>query len=278
MESQIMVRDVVFHYPGQSEPALNGLSLDIYKGEWLAIVGHNGSGKSTLTKLWNGLLIPEQGEVRVETLDPSNAADVWDVRTRIGVVFQNPDNQFVGATVRDDVAFSLENMGLPRQEMVRRIDDSLARVGLSELADREPHQLSGGQKQRVAIAAALAMRPRVLVLDEATSMLDPIGRQEVLQTVRQLVSEGMTVVAITHELDEVLFADRIIALSKGKIAMTGTPEDVFQHPDTLRDIQLDVPFIVRMQLELKARGIPLDRLMLQHSELVNHLCRYALKK
>ena len=278
MESQIMVRDVVFHYPGQSEPALNGLSLDVYKGEWLAIVGHNGSGKSTLTKLWNGLLIPEKGEVRVETLDPSNAADVWDVRTRIGVVFQNPDNQFVGATVRDDVAFSLENMGLPRQEMVRRIDDSLARVGLSELADREPHQLSGGQKQRVAIAAALAMRPRVLVLDEATSMLDPIGRQEVLQTVRQLVSEGMTVVAITHELDEVLFADRIIALSKGKIAMTGTPEDVFQHPDTLRDIQLDVPFIVRMQLELKARGIPLDRLMLQHSELVNHLCRYALKK
>ncbi|MCV9901361.1 energy-coupling factor transporter ATPase [Exiguobacterium sp. N5] len=278
MESQIMVRDVVFHYPGQSEPALNGLSLDVYKGEWLAIVGHNGSGKSTLTKLWNGLLIPEQGEVRVETLDPSNATDVWDVRTRIGVVFQNPDNQFVGATVRDDVAFSLENMGLPRQEMVRRIDDSLARVGLSELADREPHQLSGGQKQRVAIAAALAMRPRVLVLDEATSMLDPIGRQEVLQTVRQLVSEGMTVVAITHELDEVLFADRIIALSKGKIAMTGTPEDVFQHPDTLRDIQLDVPFIVRMQLELKARGIPLDRLMLQHSELVNHLCRYALKK
>lgn len=278
MESQIMVRDVVFHYPGQSEPALNGLSLDVYKGEWLAIVGHNGSGKSTLTKLWNGLLIPEQGEVRVETLDPSNAADVWDVRTRIGVVFQNPDNQFVGATVRDDVAFSLENMGLPRQEMVRRIDDSLARVGLSELADREPHQLSGGQKQRVAIAAALAMRPRVLVLDEATSMLDPIGRQKVLQTVRQLVSEGMTVVAITHELDEVLFADRIIALSKGKIAMTGTPEDVFQHPDTLRDIQLDVPFIVRMQLELKARGIPLDRLMLQHSELVNHLCRYALKK
>lgn len=278
MESQIMVRDVVFHYPGQSEPALNGLSLDVYKGEWLAIVGHNGSGKSTLTKLWNGLLIPEQGEVRVETLDPSNAADVWDVRTRIGVVFQNPDNQFVGATVRDDVAFSLENMGLPRQEMVRRIDDSLARVGLSELADREPHQLSGGQKQRVAIAAALAMRPRVLVLDEATSMLDPIGRQEVFQTVRQLVSEGMTVVAITHELDEVLFADRIIALSKGKIAMTGTPEDVFQHPDTLRDIQLDVPFIVRMQLELKARGIPLDRLMLQHSELVNHLCRYALKK
>lgn len=273
-----MVRDVVFHYPGQSEPALNGLSLDVYKGEWLAIVGHNGSGKSTLTKLWNGLLIPEQGEVRVETLDPSNAADVWDVRTRIGVVFQNPDNQFVGATVRDDVAFSLENMGLPRQEMVRRIDDSLARVGLSELADREPHQLSGGQKQRVAIAAALAMRPRVLVLDEATSMLDPIGRQEVLQTVRQLVSEGMTVVAITHELDEVLFADRIIALSKGKIAMTGTPKDVFQHPDTLRDIQLDVPFIVRMQLELKARGIPLDRLMLQHSELVNHLCRYALKK
>ncbi|MBR2078292.1 MAG: energy-coupling factor transporter ATPase [Exiguobacterium sp.] len=278
MESQIMVRAVVFHYPGQSEPALNSLSLDVYKGEWLAIVGHNGSGKSTLTKLWNGLLIPEQGEVRVETLDPSNAADVWDVRTRIGVVFQNPDNQFVGATVRDDVAFSLENMGLPRQEMVRRIDDSLARVGLSELADREPHQLSGGQKQRVAIAAALAMRPRVLVLDEATSMLDPIGRQEVLQTVRQLVSEGMTVVAITHELDEVLFADRIIALSKGKIAMTGTPEDVFQHPDTLRDIQLDVPFIVRMQLELKARGIPLDRLMLQHSELVNHLCRYALKK
>lgn len=278
MESQIMVRDIVFRYPGQTEPALDGLSLDVYKGEWLAIVGHNGSGKSTLTKLWNGLLLPQEGEVRVEMLDPTNATDVWTVRKRIGVVFQNPDNQFVGATVRDDVAFSLENMGLPRQEMVRRIDDSLARVGLSELADREPHQLSGGQKQRVAIASALAMRPHVLVLDEATSMLDPIGRKEVLQTVQQLVSEGMTVVAITHELDEVLFADRIIALSKGKIAMTGTPEDVFRNPEALRAIQLDVPFIVRMQLELKERGIPLDRLMLQHSELVNHLCRLALKK
>lgn len=278
MESQIMVRDIVFRYPGQTEPALDGLSLDVYKGEWLAIVGHNGSGKSTLTKLWNGLLLPQEGEVRVEMLDPTNATDVWVVRKRIGVVFQNPDNQFVGATVRDDVAFSLENMGLPRQEMVRRIDDSLARVGLSELADREPHQLSGGQKQRVAIASALAMRPHVLVLDEATSMLDPIGRKEVLQTVQQLVSEGMTVVAITHELDEVLFADRIIALSKGKIAMTGTPEDVFRNPEALRAIQLDVPFIVRMQLELKERGIPLDRLMLQHSELVNHLCRLALKK
>lgn len=278
MESQIMVRDIVFRYPGQTEPALNGLSLDVYKGEWLAIVGHNGSGKSTLTKLWNGLLLPQEGEVRVEALDPTDATDVWDVRKRIGVVFQNPDNQFVGATVRDDVAFSLENMGLPRQEMVRRIDDSLARVGLSELADREPHQLSGGQKQRVAIASALAMRPHVLVLDEATSMLDPIGRKEVIETVQQLVSEGMTVVAITHELDEVLFADRIIALSKGKIAMTGTPEDVFQNPEALRAIQLDVPFVVRMQLELKERGIPLDRLMLQHSELVNHLCRLALKK
>lgn len=278
MEPKIVVRDLVFRYPEQPRAALNGVSLDVHEGEWLAIVGHNGSGKSTLTKLWNGLLLPERGSIRVDGLDPSTESDVWKIRQRVGIVFQNPDNQFVGATVRDDVAFSLENMGVPRQEMVRRIDDSLARVGLSELADREPHQLSGGQKQRVAIAAALAMRPHVLVLDEATSMLDPIGRQEVLETVKQLVDEGMTVVAITHELDEVLYADRIIALSQGEIVMSGTPSEVFARAEELRAIQLDVPFVVRMQLELQTRGIAQDQLMLQHSELVNHLCRLTSKK
>jgi len=221
MDKLIELEQVTYRYPEQEQAALQEVSLTIRSGEWVAIVGHNGSGKSTLTKLFNGLLLPETGTVTVaERFSSANPEQLWEMRRAIGIVFQNPDNQFVGTTVRDDVAFALENWGVPREEMVRRIDDSLARVGLTDFVDREPHQLSGGQKQRVAIASALAMRPDVLVLDEATSMLDPLARQEVMSTVQELhATHPLAVIAITHELDEVLRASRVIVMDAGKIVL-----------------------------------------------------------
>ena len=209
-----------------------------------------------------------------ETFSSANPEQLWEMRRAIGIVFQNPDNQFVGTTVRDDVAFALENWGVPREEMVRRIDDSLARVGLTDFVDREPHQLSGGQKQRVAIASALAMRPEVLVLDEATSMLDPLAREEVMSTVQELYERHpMAVVAITHELDEVLQASRVIVMDAGKIVLEGTPQQVFAKSAFLQEIGLDVPFIVRVQEQLRARGLSYGDTILDESELVNCLCQ-----
>ncbi|MGA9231611.1 MULTISPECIES: energy-coupling factor ABC transporter ATP-binding protein [Exiguobacterium] len=275
MTKLIELDHVTYRYPEQEQAALQDVSLTIHSGEWVAIVGHNGSGKSTLTKLFNGLLLPESGTVTVgETFSSANPEQLWEMRRAIGIVFQNPDNQFVGTTVRDDVAFALENWGVPREEMVRRIDDSLARVGLTDFVDREPHQLSGGQKQRVAIASALAMRPDVLVLDEATSMLDPLAREEVMSTVQELYERHpMAVVAITHELDEVLQASRVIVMDAGKIVLEGTPQEVFAKSAFLQEIGLDVPFIVRVQEQLRARGLSYGDTILDESELVNRLCQ-----
>ncbi|ASI34157.1 MULTISPECIES: energy-coupling factor ABC transporter ATP-binding protein [unclassified Exiguobacterium] len=275
MTKLIELDHVTYRYPEQEQAALQDVSLTIHSGEWVAIVGHNGSGKSTLTKLFNGLLLPESGTVTVgETFSSANPEQLWEMRRAIGIVFQNPDNQFVGTTVRDDVAFALENWGVPREEMVRRIDDSLARVGLTDFVDREPHQLSGGQKQRVAIASALAMRPDVLVLDEATSMLDPLAREEVMSTVQELYERHpMAVVAITHELDEVLQASRVIVMDAGKIVLEGTPQQVFAKSAFLQEIGLDVPFIVRVQEQLRARGLSYGDTILDESELVNRLCQ-----
>ncbi|WP_214851639.1 energy-coupling factor ABC transporter ATP-binding protein [Exiguobacterium sp. s193] len=275
MTKLIELDHVTYRYPEQEQAALQDVSLTIHSGEWVAIVGHNGSGKSTLTKLFNGLLLPESGTVTVgETFSSTNPEQLWEMRRAIGIVFQNPDNQFVGTTVRDDVAFALENWGVPREEMVRRIDDSLARVGLTDFVDREPHQLSGGQKQRVAIASALAMRPDVLVLDEATSMLDPLAREEVMSTVQELYERHpMAVVAITHELDEVLQASRVIVMDAGKIVLEGTPQEVFAKSAFLQEIGLDVPFIVRVQEQLRARGLSYGDTILDESELVNRLCQ-----
>lgn len=275
MTKLIELDHVTYRYPEQEQAALQDVSLTIHSGEWVAIVGHNGSGKSTLTKLFNGLLLPEPGTVTVgETFSSANPEQLWEMRRAIGIVFQNPDNQFVGTTVRDDVAFALENWGVPREEMVRRIDDSLARVGLTDFVDREPHQLSGGQKQRVAIASALAMRPDVLVLDEATSMLDPLAREEVMSTVQELYERHpMAVVAITHELDEVLQASRVIVMDAGKIVLEGTPQEVFAKSAFLQEIGLDVPFIVRVQEQLRARGLSYGDTILDESELVNRLCQ-----
>ncbi|MGX8178719.1 energy-coupling factor ABC transporter ATP-binding protein [Exiguobacterium artemiae] len=275
MTKLIELEQVTYRYPEQEQPALQNVSLSIHSQEWVAIVGHNGSGKSTLTKLFNGLLLPEQGKVTVnETFSSAVPEQLWEMRRAIGIVFQNPDNQFVGTTVRDDVAFALENWGVPREEMVRRIDDSLARVGLTDFVDREPHQLSGGQKQRVAIASALAMRPDVLVLDEATSMLDPIARTEVMSTVQELYEQHpMAVVAITHELDEVLRASRVIVMDAGQIVLEGTPQEVFAQSAFLEQIGLDVPFVVRVQEQLSARGLTYEDTILDERDLVNRLCQ-----
>ncbi|MGX8238578.1 energy-coupling factor ABC transporter ATP-binding protein [Exiguobacterium undae] len=275
MTKLIELEQVTYRYPEQEQPALRDVSLSIHSQEWVAIVGHNGSGKSTLTKLFNGLLLPEQGTVTVnETFSSAVPEQLWEMRRAIGIVFQNPDNQFVGTTVRDDVAFALENWGVPREEMVRRIDDSLARVGLTDFVDREPHQLSGGQKQRVAIASALAMRPDVLVLDEATSMLDPIARSEVMSTVQELYEQyPMAVVAITHELDEVLRASRVIVMDAGQIVLEGTPQEVFAQSAFLEQIGLDVPFVVRVQEQLSARGLTYADTILDERDLVNRLCQ-----
>src|SRR5690606_9832241 len=236
MSEILSFNQVTFSYTPEEphkQNAVEDVSFTITKGEWITIVGHNGSGKSTMAKLMSGLLMPQQGEVRIkrEILTEEN---IWDIRSQIGIVFQNPDNQFVGATVQDDVAFSLENNGVPHEEMVKRVHNALRQVKMEDFINHEPHHLSGGQKQRVAIAGALAMHPQILILDEATSMLDPQGREEVLTIVEALRKEiGLTVLAITHDLEEALLADRIIFMNAGKKYAEGTPEEIFALGDDL---------------------------------------------
>lgn len=251
--------------------AVEDVSFAINKGEWIAIVGHNGSGKSTMAKLMSGLLLPLQGEVRIKH-DILTAENIWEIRSQIGIVFQNPDNQFVGATVQDDVAFSLENNGVPHEEMVRRVHEALAQVKMESFINHEPHHLSGGQKQRVAIAGALAMHPQILILDEATSMLDPQGREEVLTIVEVLRKEiGLTVLAITHDLEEALLADRIIFMNEGKKYAEGTPSEIFALGDELVQFGLDMPFAMKMTKLLQAQGVQLVGQHMTEEELVNDL-------
>ncbi|MGA4518730.1 energy-coupling factor ABC transporter ATP-binding protein [Solibacillus silvestris] len=251
--------------------AVEDVSFTINKGEWITIVGHNGSGKSTMAKLMSGLLMPQQGEIRIkrEILTEEN---IWDIRSQIGIVFQNPDNQFVGATVQDDVAFSLENNGVPHEEMVKRVQNALRQVKMEDFINHEPHHLSGGQKQRVAIAGALAMHPQILILDEATSMLDPQGREEVLTIVEALRKEiDLTVLAITHDLEEALLADRIIFMNAGKKYAEGTPEEIFALGDDLVQFGLDMPFAMKMTKLLQAQGVQLVGQHMTEEELVNDL-------
>ena len=272
MKNPIVSLDgISFQYDSQDHYALNNVSFDIYEGEWLAIVGHNGSGKSTMAKLLNGLQFAQSGQIHVcgTKLDEET---IWDVRKKIGMVFQNPDNQFVGTTVQDDVAFGLENNGIPREEMVLRVEDSLKRVKMDNFLHQEPHHLSGGQKQRVAIAGILALRPSIIVLDEATSMLDPRGREEVLETVRLLKEEkSLTVISITHDLEEAAKADRIIVMNKGEVFREGTPEEIFSMDEQLVQLGLDIPFSVKMSKAFRSKGIELSRHYLSEEELVTEL-------
>jgi energy-coupling factor transport system ATP-binding protein len=270
-ESIVSLKGVSFQYEGQERYALNNVTFDIYEGEWLAIVGHNGSGKSTMAKLLNGLQFPQEGEITVCGIG-LNEETIWDVRKKLGMVFQNPDNQFVGTTVQDDVAFGLENHGIPRDEMVQRVEDSLKKVKMDKFLYQEPHHLSGGQKQRVAIAGILALRPSIIILDEATSMLDPRGREEVLETVRVLKEEkSLTVISITHDLEEAAKADRIIVMNKGEVFREGVPEEIFSMDEQLIQLGLDIPFSVKMSKAFRQKGIDLSKHYLSEEELVTEL-------
>ncbi|MEH7124717.1 energy-coupling factor ABC transporter ATP-binding protein [Bacillus sp. JJ1773] len=274
----VQLENVSFQYDIQAPYALHDVSFEIYEGEWLAIVGHNGSGKSTLAKLLNGLQYSQEGSITVNGI-PLTEETVWDTRKIIGMVFQNPDNQFVGTTVQDDVAFGLENNGIARDEMIERVHSSLEKVKMAQFLDQEPHHLSGGQKQRVAIAGVIALRPSIIILDEATSMLDPRGREEVLETVRELKeTHNMTVISITHDLEEAAKADRIIVMNKGKLYKEGTPGEIFQMDEELVKLGLDIPFPVKMSKLLKEQGISLSRHFLSEEELVTELWTSHCKK
>ncbi|HAN87622.1 MAG TPA: energy-coupling factor transporter ATPase [Firmicutes bacterium] len=256
---------------GQVE-ALLDVSLEIWPGEVVAIIGHNGSGKSTLAKHMNALLVPSRGNVYVLGMNSQDESSLWEIRQAVGMVFQNPDNQIVATTVEEDVAFGPENLGVERGEIRRRVDEALALVDMTGYEKSAPHMLSGGQKQRVAIAGVIAMRPRCIVLDEPTAMLDPVGRTEVLRTVRRLASdEGISIVHITHFMNEAVYADRVIVMEEGRIALSGTPREVFSQPATLRRLDLDVPQVTELAGELQAAGVALSRCPLTVEEMADDI-------
>ncbi len=273
MQPVIEIKNI-YHQYGSTE-ALRGVSLEIYPGELLAIVGANGSGKSTLARHLNGLLLPSKGEVLVKKLATHNLDDIWKIRSIVGMVFQNPDNQLVATTIEEDVAFGPENLGIPSKEIRTRVDEALKWVNMYELRMRSPHQLSGGQKQRVAIASVLAMHPEVLVLDEPTAMLDPIGRREVLEAITYLNKElKMAVVLITHHMDEVVYADRVVAMQEGQIAALASPRELFCQLDLIRNLGLDVPQVFALGNSLREYGLEID-LSFSPEELVNALCKLS---
>ena len=271
MKSIIEVKDLSFRYKEDQEYYdVNNVSFHVKRGEWLSIVGHNGSGKSTTIRLIDGLLEAESGEIWIDG-QLLSSENVWDLRRQIGMVFQNPDNQFVGATVEDDVAFGLENQGLPREEMKKRVAESLELVGMLDFKKREPARLSGGQKQRVAIAGVVALRPAILILDEATSMLDPEGRRELIQTVQEIRKDHqMTVVSITHDLEEVAMSDRVLVMKKGQVESTSSPRELFSRAD-LDQIGLDDPFTNQLRESLRETGYQLPDGYLTEGELEDKL-------
>ncbi|MDK2845307.1 MAG: energy-coupling factor transport system ATP-binding protein [Enterococcus sp.] len=279
MQPIIEMKDLTFRYQEEDQiPALNKVSLNINQGEWIAIIGHNGSGKSTLAKTINGLLLPESGSIKVNGQE-INEKTIWEVRRNVGMVFQNPDNQFVGSTVEDDVAFGLENQGVPREEMLVRVRESLEQVRMAEFMRKEPSRLSGGQKQRVAIAGIVALRPNVIILDEATSMLDPEGRLEVIATVKKIKEENnLTVLSITHDIDEAANANRIFVMKKGELIQEGTPEEIFSQGEKLIELGLDLPFPERLKLALKARGVDVPKEYMTEEGMVDWLWTSVLNK
>ncbi|MCR3921114.1 MAG: energy-coupling factor transporter ATPase [Firmicutes bacterium] len=253
--------------------ALRDINLSIDKGEFVAILGSNGSGKSTLAKHFNALLLPTNGELYVNGLNTTDTANHWQIRQSAGMVFQNPDNQIVATTVEEDVAFGPENLGLPSAEIRERVDEALELVGMSDYKQHAPHLLSGGQKQRVAIAGVIAMRPKCLILDEPTAMLDPRGRREVLETVARLNhEEGITVILITHFMEEAVATDRTIILESGRVVMVGTPQEIFSRVEELRALGLDTPPVAELARELRQHGVALSSSVLTVDELVKQLC------
>ena len=275
--SIIEFKNVTFRYDGDDEgvvlaPAVKDFSLTINEGEFMAVLGHNGSGKSTLAKLANGLLIPEKGEVLVDGMDTKNEDDDIKIKQTVGVVFQNPDNQIVATIVEEDVAFGPENLGIEPAEIRRRVDEALKIVGMYKYKNHEPHKLSGGQKQRVAIAGIIAMEPRCIILDEPTAMLDPEGRRDVMNAIKRLNRElGITVVFITHYMEEACEADRIIVMDDSRLLLDGTPKEVFADTDKIRSIGLDVPQTCLLAKMLKNDGINLKNDLLSIDELVENI-------
>ena len=268
----MQTEDVCYQYDEDDAAAVDHVSLNVEKGSFVAVLGHNGSGKSTLAKLMNALYLPTEGRVLVCGLDTAQDEEVWHVRRHAGMVFQNPDNQIVANVVREDVAFGLENLGVPHEDMIPRIDAALAAVRMTERASFAPHMLSGGQKQRVAVAGVLAMQPEVMILDEATAMLDPAGRADVLATVRKLNREqGMTVIWITHFMEEAAVADRVVVLDKGKIALDGTPAEVFSQVQKVKALGLDVPPMAELAMRLRAGGLSLPDGILTVADMVKEL-------
>ncbi len=266
-------KNVSFSYDKKIN-AISGISLSVEKGEYVAVIGRNGSGKSTLAKLFNGLVKPDDGEIIVGGLSALDKKNLFEIRKRVGVVFQNPDNQLVASIVEDDVAFGPENLGVKRQEIGERIDFALKSVGMEEFRKSSPTRLSGGQKQRIAIAGVLALKPEVIILDESTAMLDPKGRKEVLDVVNKLNKEqGVTVLAITHYMDEVVFADKVVVLEGGKVALSGTPKQIFENKETLERLGLELPVSAIIAQKLKEKGLNLSCGILTEKDLAEELCK-----
>ena len=254
--------------------AIEDVDLDIQAGQFIAVLGHNGSGKSTLAKHMNALLVPTEVTMWVDQMDTCNSDDIWKIRQEAGMVFQNPDNQIVASVVEEDVGFGPENLGVPTDEIWRRVDKSLAATGMVAYRKHSPNKLSGGQKQRVAIAGVMAMKPKCIILDEPTAMLDPNGRKEVLKAVRELnQAEGVTVILITHYMEEVIYADKVFVMDEGRIVMRGTPREVFSQVDKLKELRLDVPQVTLLAYELRKAGVPVPEGILTTEELVDVLCR-----
>ena len=278
MNTMIECRNLIFKYTAgenqEEKIAINDVNFQIKEGEFIAILGHNGSGKSTMAKHMNALLIPTEGKMLVNKMDTSDMNNLWNIRETAGMVFQNPDNQLVATIVEEDVAFGPENLGVPPEEIRKRVDEALERVGMSEYKRHAPHLLSGGQKQRIAIAGILAMKPKCIIFDEPTAMLDPSGRKEVLDTIIDLNKNyGITVILITHYMDEAAKADRIVVMDKGKLILDGKPRDVFSNVEKMKSLGLDVPQVTELSYELQKAGINIDTRILDVNEMVNAICQ-----
>ncbi|SKC35403.1 energy-coupling factor transporter ATPase [Maledivibacter halophilus] len=276
MSNMIETKELIFEYKnneGDKTIAVKNLSLKIKEGEFVVIIGHNGSGKSTLAKLMNAILLPSGGKVYVNNMDTLEEEKIWDIRQRAGMVFQNPDNQIVATIVEEDIAFGPENLGIKPEEIRNRVNDTLKAVGIEKLRRKPPHLLSGGQKQRVAIAGVLAMKPKCIIFDEPTAMLDPSGRKEVMDTILKLKEEGITIIHITHFMDEAVNADRVLVMDDGKIALEGSPKQVFSRVEQLKKLGLDVPGVTLLSYELKKAGIDIAGDILTVDEMVSKLCQ-----
>ena len=274
MSELIKIENLTYRYDDKDKNAVKNLNFSINEGEFVVIIGHNGSGKSTLAKLFNGIFLPTSGDVYVKGMNTKDDDRIWDIRQKVGMVFQNPDNQIVATVVEDDVAFGPENLGIEKNEIRRRVDESLKIVRMSEFSKRQPHNLSGGQKQRVAIAGILAMSPECIIFDEPTAMLDPRGRQEVMDTIIRLnKEEGKTIVHITHFMDEATEADRVLVMEEGEITMEGRPREIFSQVEKLKELGLDVPQMTEFAHMLAQEGIEINEKILTIEEMVESLCQ-----